>query len=654
VTFGLPIAPGTLLGFAGALAALTVLAYVLRMRRRQFEVPFSALWQRVLRDTQATSLWRRLKRLVSLLIQLVILALLVVAAADPRLGGAPADARNVVVIVDASASMKARDADADRARIDEALERAHDLIAALGAGDAAMIVRMDGRTTPMSRFESDKAALHRAVDRIRATDTPADLRRALTAATDALRDRQHPMVVIIGDGGYAEDALADATWDPPQAGAPVDKRLAAIELAGIDVRYLPVGSSAANFGIVAFNVRRYVTNKLSYEVFVELQNFGDRPASAELTLYSGRAAVDVHPLALGPGERVQRIYPDLGGGDGHRLRAALRVDTPDADRFPLDDKAFALLPKRSRQDVLLVTSDNLYLEGALLVYDNVRVDKLPPAQYELALATDELQDYDVVIFDGYTPAGVPEGAHLVYFGPAGEHSPFPIVRTLPGARITEVNDAHPVMQWAELGDVNIDVASVFALEPARGEQWLARSVRAPVIAALKQGARKVLAFGFGLNGTDLVLRVAFPLILANALDWLAGDDADLVTTYATGHRFRVPIDATVGATEARVLAPDGHRSRAPLADGRATFYAASVGIHRIEAPGATVELAANLANPAESSIRPARALRLGGRELAPPPAFAASPRRAIWPYLVLAAVALLLLEWLTYNRRLTV
>jgi hypothetical protein len=60
-----------------------------------------------------------------------------------------------------------------------------------------------------------------------------------------------------------------------------------IDLSGIDVKYVPVGKKHENVGIVAFNVRRYITNKLSYEVFIEIQNFGDEPAERKLVLYSG-------------------------------------------------------------------------------------------------------------------------------------------------------------------------------------------------------------------------------------------------------------------------------------------------------------------------------------------------------------------------------
>jgi Ca-activated chloride channel family protein len=61
-----------------------VALYILKLRRRVVAVPFSPLWQRILRDKEATSLFSKLKRLLSLLLQLALLALLVLALGDPR------------------------------------------------------------------------------------------------------------------------------------------------------------------------------------------------------------------------------------------------------------------------------------------------------------------------------------------------------------------------------------------------------------------------------------------------------------------------------------------------------------------------------------------------------------------------------------------
>jgi len=766
MNFPTPI-PLTQFAYAAAAAgALTVIAYLLKIRRRRFEVPFSTLWARVLEQRDANVLWRQLKRILSLLLMLAILFVVFFAALNPTVGGLPPSAKSVVILIDTSASMKTSDAKSQRqrdvdlmsddevealiaeaqrrkktplrvpseqarefarailrdetstegTRIAAAKDAAKGVIDSMGGADVAMIMRVDSQATPLSRFDSDGPMLRRVVDGLKASDTPADLHRALAAAADALHDRQNPMIILISDGAYTDQQLASVSWDDPAtAGKPAEasagsgsaapvirdeiaarrksyeqRSLATVNLHGIDVRYVPVGTRADNVGIVAFNVRRYVSNKAAYEVFIEVENFGPNVAHRQLTLYNGDSAIDVQPITLEgwkedadgnrtPGQKIRRIYPGLSGGTDHRLRASLRpVDGEGgSDPFPLDDEAFALLPDRKKQKVLLVTADNLYLEGAMLVYDNIEVFKITPEEY--AAKPDEmLAEVHVVVFDDYTPPEIPPApVHAIYFHPTGPSSPIKIAKEIAHPpRIDAIAEEHPVMRWVQLSDVNFDRSQVFALDKDRGEASLASTVRNVVIAAKREGGRKLLCFGFPLSGTDLTLRVAFPLLLVNSLDWFASDDADLVTTYATGARLRVPLDGVTGVTEAVVIGPDGRKVWAAVSESSASFVAAEIGFHEIKAytppaegqievrvfpdadeePLAMREIAANLSSPEESDIQPASELRLGGaaEALKAPEKFEVATKRQFWTLLLAGLLILLGIEWITYHRRITV
>jgi hypothetical protein len=677
---------------AGGAAVLAIGAYIIKMRRRRFEVPFSLLWQRVLEQRDANALWKQLRRLLSLLMILGIIGIMLFAALDPTLGAVDRKARSVVILFDASASMKTMDGSdqGDKSRLDAAKDKTKRLIDGMGGGDLAMVMKVDGQATPMSRFSNDAPMLDKVVDGIAASDTPADLTRALGAAADALRDRPNPLIVLVSDGAFPEQQLGLVNWSPSAprakpAAPPADrkspvsgagnawstKNLAAVDLSNIDVRFLPVGRRSDNVGIIAFNVRRYIANKAAYEVYIEVQNFGQEPAHRQLTIYNGDTPVDIRKLDLAPGQRTHQIYAKLPASADDKLRASLRpVAGPGgSDPFALDDDAFALLPARTKQKVLLVGSPNLYLEGALLVYENIDlVGRISPAEYD---ARPELADgADVVIFDEHTPEVLPPPpASLLYFHPTGKASPIAVRGEIANPHITELDEGHPVMRWLTLADVYMDRSEIFVPDARRGESAIARSVTDTVIAAKRDGKRKILAIGFSLpaqgrdSATDLPLRVAFPMLLVNTLDWFAGDQTDLLTTYPTGRRERVPLDGVVGATEAEVRGPDGQLTHTPVIDGLATFYGARVGSYDLAAKAsdgsvlARVELAANLSSPGESDIAPSEKLTLGGtpgKVLQEPDAFAISHSRKLWIYLISFAAGLILVEWITYHRRITV
>ena len=112
----------------------------------------------------------------------------------------------------------------------------------------------------------------------------------------------------------------------------------------------------------------------------------------------------------------------------------------------------------------------------------------------------------------------------------------------------------------------------------------------------------------------------------------------------------MPLDGTYSIKQVEVVGPGGKKSPAPVRDGHATFYAGKVGVHRINITGsdakvASIDLAANLTNPAESDIAPSTELNLGGRTIPVPDEFTPSHQQSIWTYLILLVLGLLAVEW---------
>src|SRR5262249_35534500 len=154
-------------------------------------------------------------------------------------------------------------------------------------------------------------------------------------------------------------------------------------------------------------------------------------------------------LTLDPGERRREMYPDLGGGDDRALRAHIEP-VRGADAFALDDTAWALLPERKKQKVLLVSNDNLYLEAALLLDSNIAADKARPGEYSAELA----KGYQVTVFDGWAPPVTknepPPSPGTIYFQGPFYLSPVPMRGELKRPFITDVNPDHPLTRWVTL------------------------------------------------------------------------------------------------------------------------------------------------------------------------------------------------------------
>jgi hypothetical protein len=293
----------------------------------------------------------------------------------------------------------------------------------------------------------------------------------------------------------------------------------------------------------------------------------------------------------------------------------------------------------------LVSDGNLFLEGALLLDENATIDKVAPAGWDPAVAA----RYDALVFDGFTPPSPPPLPAL-YLDPHGAGSPFAVAGEVGAPFFSDVAEHHPLMRWVTLRDLNVTRASRFALQP--GDVALASSARAPLIAA-RERPHKTVAVGFDVRRSDLPLRVAFPVLLVNALEWFAGDEATLQASYATGRTWRIPMEGE----RAALTDPDGVTATVPVVDGSARHYGRKVGFYTIAPVGGAPHpraLAASLADPAESAIAPVARLTVDGETLAPPDGFRPGLRRELWALLALAALAVVLVEWWTYNRRITV
>jgi hypothetical protein len=608
---------------------VVVILYILKLRRRPVAVPFSPIWERLLRDKETTTLFSRLKRLLSLLLQLALLALLLLALGDPRLSGSLSEGRHVVVLVDASASMKATDV--APTRMQAAKREVKRLVQGLSGADRLLIAQLDAAVTPLSTMTSEVSDLEIAVDALEARDTRADLERGLRFALDSLRGLAKPEIVLVSDGalGSAKQAAE------------------AVDLAGVPLAYVPVGRSGKNVAITGFSVRRYPLDKSRYEVMLEVTNTNDEPAEVELTLLGDGETVDITRLKLGANEQLPRFYPDLGGAS-RKLEAVIRMADGKQDDLPADDHAYALMPERRRARVLVVTAGNTYLEAALLLDEYLEVSVIAPGAYPPA------DRHDVTIFDGVAPPLAQHTGAALYLNPPEQGSPVPLGKRIEWFGFDTWDRKSPVLRWMALGDVQ--VAEGRALRPQEGDRVLGASAQGPILVGGRRDGRRFVALSFDPRNSDFVLRVAWPLFVLNTINDFVEEDTGYLSSYRTGEVWRIPVPS--GADVAALVLPTGAKQHVSVKEGRAVYLGEQSGFYELFVAGDPEPVksgfAANLLDPDESRIEPDKKLELGGKQAVAVAGFEPGVRRELWLYLLLFAFALSVIEWFTYHRRITV
>src|SRR5262249_16714978 len=162
------------------LAVPIVVFYILKIRLRRVPVSTLLFWQQIFVEKKPRSLWQRLRHLISLLLQLAFLALLVFAVADPIFRWQQARARRMVLIVDNSASMNARDV--SPSRLDAAKSQGRQVIDGLRPGDELAIIAAGAQPRVACGTTDHQRTLRAALDSIPTSDGPTRIAEAVTLA----------------------------------------------------------------------------------------------------------------------------------------------------------------------------------------------------------------------------------------------------------------------------------------------------------------------------------------------------------------------------------------------------------------------------------------------------------------------------------------
>lgn len=692
--------PITALIAAGITVPLLVSLYFLKLRRKPIAVPSTLLWKRAIQDLQVNAPFQRIRNNLLLWLQLLLLALLLIAMARPTQRATVSPGERVVIVIDHSASMNANDAPGNTTRLEEAKSRAIELIDALGtegsaSGGGAMVVSFAERAAVVQSFTNDRGLLRRAVRGIEATDQRSRIEPALglivphTSAVDAA-DAEALTVYVFSDGkvhrdGVEELALPGATLAFERIGGGVS-----------------AGAGDRNIGIVSASARRDYEVPSRVSVFARLTHTGALPTKANVTLkVDGRAvrtrAVSL-PAASPPetndqGEVVQGAPADASVTFEVSLSGAatLEVVQDQRDTLAADDSARLQLLPAQRLSVLLVTEGNRYLREAIRAAGAKRLELITPERYE-ATPPEVLRDgdpgdpnvegFDVIVFDRYSPKEIP-GVSSLSFGatvPIEGLTVRPSAEDAPSmqAVLTWSRD-HPLMRYVVLDDVTLRRPGRLTV-PLRAKV-LAVGLAGPLIAEVPPGTPGSYASdGAEVNvstGTHVAVSFdvlesrwphhwSFQVFMVNALETLglggnvgAGEAA---LAFRTGESATVEVPPgmnVVGYSGPERLSATARAGRASLpAFAKVGWYepdesvggAVGGGLSSAAADG---RLAVNLLDPLESDVRPVDRLEVG-TSVAQATSEASLIRKEVWPWFAWGALGLLLVEWVVYTRRMRV
>ncbi len=595
----------------GALAAVAVLAilYLYDRRRRSIPVGTLFLWQQVESPPSERERFRPDRLFFA---QLLVVLVLVAAYVRPVREGAaaPPVGAPLVIVLDVSASMQAKEDDGTR--FDAARRRALARVGNVASGDDVMIVTAAARPRVALGWTDDRARIRAALEALAPTDTPTDLAPALELARGLAAERPGAEIAVFTDlppeaSGLTPDARA--RLDYVQLGRTDDNAA----IAGITVTTPPFhGPSDATATI---DVRNYA--RTSREIVLEARVAGVPWA---------RRALAIAPRAT---EHVLLTGPPGSG--------PLEVRLGGDDALAVDDHATAWIGPGAPLDLLLVTDSpalaDAFAEVAsalagsrVEVTSRERFETAPPAGRRVAL------------LDGFVPASLPLATNALYVAPPPGNPVCPSGERRSDAVVVDWDGEHPVL--AGLGGLQaLGVASATVLGDT---DWgtpivLAASEHAafPLLVAGERNGRRTACLGAELGGS-LASSDHMPLLLLTlaTLRWLAEPFGPSALEVETGR------PRLAGAGPLGPVSGDGIE----IAGEPPVVVAERAGVYTIGPPGGERLVLANLFDDRESDIG-----RSGAGEW-PATVHDSPPKplrdgRPLAPWLYGGALVLLACEW---------
>src|SRR3989442_1708894 len=354
-----------------------VLLYFLKVRRRERRVPSLFLWDPSLRDREASAFFQRLQRDPLLILQILALVALSLALARPAVTLMGDGARKVVVVLDTSASMKARDV--SPSRFDVARAEAAQLVGRLSEGAEVMVIETGVQPKVAAALGRDRQRALAAIGQAQARDLPNRLVEAVRAARALVGADPRAEIHVFTDGAFSL-SHAEALADPR-------------------IHWVGVGRRSRNVGITSLAIRRSYFGSSDYQAFVALVNYSPEPQTFTFALELDGRKIAEKDVTLEPSVRRSVVLPFSHSGGGI-VTARLQID----DDLAVDDVAYAVLPPPRKINVLLVSTGNLFLEKVLRTDPQVSLEIRTPDQYQGGMA-----EADVAVLDSVTPPRVGPG-----------------------------------------------------------------------------------------------------------------------------------------------------------------------------------------------------------------------------------------------------
>jgi hypothetical protein len=629
---------------AGFLTA-SLLLYLLKPRPRTVMIPFLPFFRKIVLKKGGNAIFRKSRIILSYIIQACLISLILLSLSDPVLlsgdgcsvdWNRPMHKAKVVIFIDRSASMAMKNQKSkiknqkvtageetgtqSVTNLDLARDMAFDTVDELLPMFDIMLVSYASDISPLTTFTDNSMELEDGIFSIRQSESGSNIEDALDFLEGLKASHKDMKTIFITDGKSVDETAA--------------RRARSLQVSFLIVKS---GEEGNNLSVSAFSMRRSIVEPARLDFLCTLKNYSGKQAKGTLFLEETvfedvKAGSEPVFLEKGTGQQILGAIPFDVKPEGEEsfrqsilapssdlIRARAEVNNYD-DVLKTDNNSYSVIPPRQTLDVLLAGKKNLFIKAAFLLIPDLKV-----------FESDSISETTGKKFDLTVTNGVPVPEHqqtgsFLFINPYKDLQGVSIINSPAPGRVKK---EHPLMKNISLADVNISRATKVRAEKDQ-EILFADTGGNPLILSKKNQDDFSIIFAFDLGESDIILRYSFPNFILNLVDLLKGKGGQYQRNFITGQN---------------EIIQRKNGKQISFIPEHAGFYAYSDGSE-------LRYLAANFRDESESNLlsQPVRDMPGYDADSFKPSEVALS---WLWLLFLIVAAVVTLIEWITYNRRIT-
>lgn len=477
----------------GLLALVPLIAvYFLRVRPRRRPVTAFFLWQKILEKKKASSLFQRLRDAFSLLLLALVVLAAVLAAAGLRFR--QVDERDLVVVIDSSPSMQARESLPNgKTMLELASDHALDMVKSMNGTRRMAIGTVADELHFASHLSDSPKDLQDAIRKLRCSDLSVSQRAIESINHYADRSNKRYRVILLSDGQGAWKNLS------PQ----------------VEVVRLGAGK-IMNSGIIAADMEWSGNAGDRARFFYQIASSSDAEIAMDLELRNEetQAILRLIPLTVSK-NKITSDTIEIEGAKPGRWTARLLID----DALATDNEAALGLPERNPVRVKVAIADSYFYKRC--------VEAFEVANGALQLVEDQPE---IVVSQG----AATDAPFSVIFAPSGNSDFWNHAEETADVLLAEAKvPDHPLLKNIDCDALRFDGAK--KATPSEGSMVLVSSEAGqPLVWKAEANGKTAIVINLDPTEAEFFLSPWFPVFIHNAATHLAGRSETPRAAFATG------------------------------------------------------------------------------------------------------------------------